>query len=211
MLDAHLRFEWAAHAVRAPGLLAAVQETIGEAVAVENTFLLIKWPGREFRVPWHQDGTNRRMQLDPARSVAAWLAITDATSANGCLQVIPGSHTSGYLGNDRETSSARRGRTLGVQGMPNGPHDHGLWLPLDAGQACLMDVRLLHRSDSNTTAGARIGRPGAHRRGRRPRSARQQERRGVQRLPVLLPRRGHRRAVHRAPARQRRAAALAPR
>ncbi|MEV7582105.1 phytanoyl-CoA dioxygenase family protein [Streptomyces roseus] len=157
VLDAHLRSEWAAHAVRAPGLLAAVQQTIGEAVAVENTFLMIKWPGREFRVPWHQDGTNRRMQLDPARSVAAWLAITDATTANGCLQVIPGSHASGYLGNDREATSARRGRALGVQGMPNGPHDHGLWLPLDAGQACLMDVRLLHRSDSNTTAGARIG------------------------------------------------------
>ncbi|MCP3817960.1 phytanoyl-CoA dioxygenase family protein [Streptomyces sp. A3M-1-3] len=157
VLDAHLRSAWAAHAVRSPGLLSAVQELIGEAGAVENTFLMIKWPGREFSVPWHQDGTNRRMQLDPEKSVAAWLAITDATTVNGCLQVIPGSHAAGYLPNDREESNARRGKALGVQDMPNGAHDRGVWLPLDAGQACLMDVRLLHRSDSNRTAGTRIG------------------------------------------------------
>jgi ectoine hydroxylase-related dioxygenase (phytanoyl-CoA dioxygenase family) len=155
--DAHLRFEWAAHAVRSPELLSVVQKTIGESIAVENTFLMIKWPGRDFPVPWHQDGTNPRMQLDPERSVAAWLAVTDATTVNGCLQVIPGSHAAGYLDYDREESSAERGKALGVQGMPNGHHDRGVWLPLDAGQACLMDVRLIHRSDSNTTTGSRIG------------------------------------------------------
>lgn len=157
VLDAHLRSEWAAHAVRSPGLLSAVQELIGEAIAVENTFLMIKWPGRGFSVPWHQDGTTRRMQLDPEKSVAAWLALTDATTTNGCVQVIPGSHAAGYLADDREESSARRANGLGAQGVPGGAHDRGVWLPLDAGQACLMDVRLLHRSDSNTTAGTRIG------------------------------------------------------
>ncbi|QDQ13123.1 phytanoyl-CoA dioxygenase family protein [Streptomyces spectabilis] len=155
--DAHLRFDWAAHAVRSPDLLRVVQDTIGGSVAVENTFLMIKWPGRDFPVPWHQDGTNPRMQLDPERSVAAWLAVTDATTVNGCLQVIPGSHAAGYLDYDREESGARRGKALGVQGMFNSPHERGVWLPLNAGQACLMDVRLIHRSDSNTTAGARVG------------------------------------------------------
>ncbi|MFD7020045.1 phytanoyl-CoA dioxygenase family protein [Streptomyces sp. NPDC059928] len=155
--DAHLRFDWAAHAVRSPQLLDRVQATIGESVAVENTFLMLKWPGRDFAVPWHQDGTNPRMQLDPERSVAAWLAVTDATTVNGCLQVIPGSHAAGYLDYGREANDARRGKALGVQGMFNAPHDRGVWLPLHAGQACLMDVRLLHRSDSNTTEGVRIG------------------------------------------------------
>lgn len=155
--DVHLRSEWAAHAVRSPELLGRVQETIGESVAVENTFLMIKWPGRDFPVPWHQDGINPRLQLDPERSVAAWLAITDATTVNGCLQVIPGSHAAGYVDYEREQGGERRGRALGVRVMASGPHERGVWLPLNAGQACLMDVRLLHRSDSNTTAGVRIG------------------------------------------------------
>ncbi|MFI6640219.1 phytanoyl-CoA dioxygenase family protein [Streptomyces sp. NPDC050504] len=155
--DAHLLFEWAAYAVCSPELLTAVQEVIGEAVAVENTYLMLKWPGRDFPVPWHQDGINPRMQLDPERSVAAWLAVTDATTRNGCLQVIPGSHAAGYLDHHREESEAPRGKALGVEGMPSGPHERAVWLPLDAGQASLMDVRLIHRSDSNTTAGTRIG------------------------------------------------------
>ncbi|WP_189492099.1 phytanoyl-CoA dioxygenase family protein [Streptomyces antnestii] len=80
------------------------------------------------------------------------------TIFNGCLQVIPGSHTAGCLDHAHEDSSAHRGKTLGVKGMPNGPHERSVWLPLNAGQACLMDVRLVPRSDSNnTTAGARIG------------------------------------------------------
>ncbi|WP_125262142.1 phytanoyl-CoA dioxygenase family protein [Streptomyces alboflavus] len=155
--DVHLHSEWAAHAVRSPDLLRAVQDTIGGSVAVENTFLMIKWPGRDFPVPWHQDGINPQLQLDPELSVAAWLAVTDASTVNGCLQVIPGSHAAGYLGYGREKGDARRGNALGVQGMPDGPHEQAVWLPLNAGQACLMDVRLIHRSDSNTTGGARIG------------------------------------------------------
>ncbi|MFI9203683.1 phytanoyl-CoA dioxygenase family protein [Streptomyces sp. NPDC053048] len=155
--EAHLRIEWAAYAVRSPGLLRAVQDVIGNAVAVEKTFLMVKWPGREFLVPWHQDGTNERMDLDPERSVAAWLAITDATTGNGCLQVLPGSHAAGYLPNGRESGDAARGKALGVHGMADGPHERGVWLPLDAGQACLMDVRLIHRSDSNTADEPRVG------------------------------------------------------
>lgn len=155
--DAHLRFDWAAHAVRSPELLRTVPETTGGAVAVEKTFLMVKWPGRDFPVPWHQDGTNPRIRLDPELSVAAWLAMTDATTVSGCLQVVPGSHATGYPDYVREDSSARRGKALGVRGMPNGPHERAVWLPLNAGQACLMDVRLIHRSDSNTTAAARIG------------------------------------------------------
>jgi ectoine hydroxylase-related dioxygenase (phytanoyl-CoA dioxygenase family) len=155
--DVHLRTEWAALAVRSPHLLGHVQKAIGASVAVENTFMVIKWPGRSFEVPWHQDGINTRMSLDPERSVAAWLAVTDATTVNGCLQVIPGSHAAGYLGHAREESGAKRGNALGVEGMPSGPHDRSVWLPLDAGQACLLDPRLIHRSDSNTTSGIRIG------------------------------------------------------
>ncbi|WP_327707355.1 phytanoyl-CoA dioxygenase family protein [Streptomyces decoyicus] len=71
--------------------------------------------------------------------------------------MLPGSHAVGYLDHAREDSSAQCSKALGVQGMPNVPHERAVWLPLHAGQACLMDVRLIHRSDSNTTAGARIG------------------------------------------------------
>ena len=47
------------------------------------------------RTDWHQDRAVTLEEADDTRMVTAWLAITDATLENGCLQVVPGSHKSG--------------------------------------------------------------------------------------------------------------------
>ncbi|MGW8355204.1 phytanoyl-CoA dioxygenase family protein [Streptomyces wedmorensis] len=151
----HLTAEWARHAVRSPALLSAVRRALGPDIAVENTFLVIKWPGRPFEVPWHQDGINDRIVLDPRRSVAAWLALTDADETTGCLRVFPGSQRRGYLPYDAEPDArAARGRALGIAGIDP---SEARPLPSQAGDGCLMDVRLVHGSASNTGAGVRIG------------------------------------------------------
>ena len=41
---------------------------------------------------WHQDRAVTLAEADETRMVTAWVAVTDATVENGCLQVIPGSH-----------------------------------------------------------------------------------------------------------------------
>lgn len=151
----HRDDQWAYEAVRSPELLKAVHAAIGPDVAVENTFLVLKWPGRAFEVPWHQDGINDRIELHPDRSVAAWVALTDADEATGCLRVVPGSQCGGYLPYATETGhSASRGRALSTE-----PPDAGNAVPLPAraGDGVLMDVRILHSSGSNSGPGVRIG------------------------------------------------------
>ncbi|MFG2910929.1 phytanoyl-CoA dioxygenase family protein [Kitasatospora sp. NPDC048286] len=151
----HLTKDWAAFAVRTPNLLAAVQAVLGPDIAVENTFLVVKWPGREFEIPWHQDGIDARLELHPDRSVSAWLAITDATAANGGLSVAPGSHRLGYLPVQKEPANgAERGRADQAHGFTP---ETTIPVPLRAGCAVLMDSRLVHRSGTNTSDGARIG------------------------------------------------------
>ncbi|WP_329127355.1 phytanoyl-CoA dioxygenase family protein [Streptomyces sp. NBC_01465] len=151
----HQSEEWARAVVRSPRLLAAVSAVIGPDVAVENTFLVIKWPGSIFEVPWHQDGINDRIELDPKRSVAAWLALTDARQDSGCLHVMPGSQRAGYLPYGAEDDSgAVRGRALGAV-VPAGVR--GVPVPVMAGSGLLMDPQLLHRSGSNQGEGARLG------------------------------------------------------
>ncbi|MFD0399273.1 phytanoyl-CoA dioxygenase family protein [Kitasatospora sp. NPDC127121] len=141
--------------MRTPQLLAAIQEAIGQDIAVENTFLVVKWPGRAFEIPWHQDGIDARLELDPDRSVSAWLAISDATVSNGCLHAVPGSHHFGYLPFSSEAEhGAERGRADQATGFTA---DTSTALPLPAGSALLMDSRLLHRSGTNTSNGARVG------------------------------------------------------
>jgi hypothetical protein len=54
----HLECGWARLVVTSVRLLDVVQQLIGPAVAIENTLLIIKWPGTGFAVPMHQDGIN---------------------------------------------------------------------------------------------------------------------------------------------------------
>jgi len=41
---------------------------------------------------WHQDRGVTLEEADNSQLITVWLAVTDATEHNGCLQVIPGSH-----------------------------------------------------------------------------------------------------------------------
>lgn len=152
----HLTQRWVAEAVRASRLMEAVQAAIGTSVAVENTFLVIKWPGHEFDIPWHQDGIDDRVELDPDRSVAAWLALTDTTQESGCLWIIPGSQRAGYLPYGKEDDNKQqRGRADAALSVTD--QEKAVPIQVQSGSAVLMDMRLLHRSGTNTAASVRVG------------------------------------------------------
>lgn len=153
----HLQHRWAIDAVTALALLATVRALIGADIAVENSFLITKRPGTTFVVPAHQDGINDRILLDPAMAVAAWLAVTDATVSNGCLQVFPGSHHGGYLPYRRATPAPADDRNRPLTTADEHSDDQFVPVPLAGGQACLLDVRLVHRSGPNRSARARVG------------------------------------------------------
>src|SRR6056297_264109 len=54
-----------------------------------------KKPEKPRRFPWHQD--NGYAFVEPQQYLTCWVALTDATVANGCPQVIPGLHRRGTL------------------------------------------------------------------------------------------------------------------
>ena len=64
---------------------------LGETVICRHSHFFCKLPGDGKRVSWHQDASY--WPLSPSRVVSIWLAIDDATEANGAMQVIPRSHT----------------------------------------------------------------------------------------------------------------------
>ena len=77
-----------------PRMLAMVTDLIGEAPALYESKALLKPPmiGRE--KPWHQDHAYWNLPLD-SKVVTVWIALDAATTENGCLFVIPGSHREG--------------------------------------------------------------------------------------------------------------------
>jgi ectoine hydroxylase-related dioxygenase (phytanoyl-CoA dioxygenase family) len=90
-----------------------------------------------------------------------WLAITDAPLTSGCLEVLSGSHTFGYLPFEREQADGPadtpRNRGLMVRGAADLAGATFTSVPLQAGEAVAFDMRLLHRSGVNDSPQPRLG------------------------------------------------------
>lgn len=54
-----------------------------------------KKPEKPRRFPWHQD--NGYAYVEPQQYLTIWLALTDATTENGCPHVVPGLHRRGTI------------------------------------------------------------------------------------------------------------------
>lgn len=97
---------------------------------------------------WHQDRGVTLEEADESRIVTAWVAVTDATVENGCLQVIPGSHRG-----EMATHCPKAGQ-LGIPatimaGRQTKP------LPVGAGGVVLFHPLTIHSSLSNSSQGIR--------------------------------------------------------
>ena len=77
-----------------PRLLEAVTTLIGESPALFANQALVKPPkiGRE--KPWHQDHAYFNLPMGTP-IVGAWIALDNAIPENGCMHVIPGTHSAG--------------------------------------------------------------------------------------------------------------------
>lgn len=150
----YLLFDWADRLVRHPQVLDAVEDLIGPDIMVYHTTMWIKDPGTPQYILWHQDGTY--FYLDPQLHVTAWVALSDAPVAAGCMHVLPGSHLWGqYAHKDDlgEHNLILRGQAIfdefeGEAGEP---------MPLKAGEMSLHHTRLVHCSRPNEYHDRRMG------------------------------------------------------
>ncbi|MCH9673533.1 MAG: phytanoyl-CoA dioxygenase family protein [Gammaproteobacteria bacterium] len=150
----YLLFPWAAQLVRHPQILDTVEDLIGPDILVYHTTVWLKEPQSNEFVPWHQDATY--FGLAPFEQVTAWVALTDSTIENGCLQVLPGSHQAGQRPHkDRrdERAMLSRGQTLTDQ-LDEG---QAINLLLSAGDVSFHHTLLMHRSSPNRSRTRRIG------------------------------------------------------
>ena len=131
-----------------PSLLDAVESLIGpEIFAHPQTVLRAKLPDHaETVVPWHQDlAYLKPEEAGDTLVVNLWIPLVDATAANGCMQVLRGSHRAGLLPHDqRETIY----KGIAEENLPEGEI---VTCEVAVGDALLTMERVLHRSIPNTT------------------------------------------------------------
>ncbi len=113
------------------------------AIGVYRAMFMNK-PARQGTVlPWHQDGGGVwGLDRDPLMTV--WTALDPATIANGCVEIIPGSHRLGLLHEQGHTVTAEH---VAAHCRPG----RSVMLELAAGESVLLHNWLLHRSGINAT------------------------------------------------------------
>ncbi len=90
-------------------------------------------------VLWHQD--NGYTYIEPQAYLTVWVALTDATPENGCVEVLPGVHRSGTV--------AHRDTPIGFECCrdPEG----AVSVPVTAGSAVVFSSLTPHATGHNTT------------------------------------------------------------
>jgi phytanoyl-CoA hydroxylase len=97
------------------------------------------------KASWHQDQASILPEADGTDIITAWVAVTDATIANGGLAVIPGSHRE--LITHCPQGSAGRNLSIPEELLPGEP----VSLEVSSGSVIFMHRRLIHGSHVNTS------------------------------------------------------------
>ena len=150
----HLLFTWLNDLIRHERILDAVEDILGPDILCWGTSFFIKEPRNPAFVSWHQDSTY--WGLDPADIVTAWVALSDSTTENGAMRVVPQSHTMAQIPHHdtfRSDNLLSRGQEVMVDVDASGADT----LTLKAGEMSLHHVRLIHGSEPNPSDQRRIG------------------------------------------------------
>lgn len=145
---------WVDRLVRHPKILDAVESLIGPDILVYTSTFFIKEPHSPVFAAWHQDATY--FGLTPYGHVTAWVALTNATTDAGCMEVV----------SSRGAPLQLRHAALGIADSINGggqaivepfDEDGAVAMALPAGSFSLHHTLCRHRSAPNRASHRRIG------------------------------------------------------
>jgi len=141
-------------AVTSPAVVEPVARVLGEDVLLLKCNMFIKEPQTPHFVSWHQDLTY--WGLEQHDEVTAWLALTPATVASGCMRFVPGTHTLDIVAH-RDTFAEQNLLTRGQELAVEVDESRAVDAELSPGQMSLHHGKLFHASGPNRTRERRIG------------------------------------------------------
>lgn len=150
----HVRLPWARRIAEDPRVLDVVEALIGPDILVYTSTFFVKEPHSDAVAAWHQDATF--FGLAPHEHVTAWIALSEASVAAGCMRFVPGSHR---WGQRRHVPGAVAGSiNAGAQRLSEAVDAAAaIHAPLEAGQFSLHHTLVVHDSAPNRSADRRIG------------------------------------------------------
>jgi len=128
---------------------------IGTDVYLYSHKMTMKQPREGGAWEWHQDyGYWYNNACLAPEMLSIWIALDPSNKANGCLQVLRGSHALGRLNHVREDGQTNVEAAHLEAALDRYEH---LYVEMDAGDALIFHCNLLHRSDANKSDTYRWG------------------------------------------------------
>jgi len=131
-----------------PKVIEVVAGLIGSPVIQHLDQIFLKPAHLGSPTNWHQDNAYFKIE-DPLRGTAMWVAIHEATVANGTIRFIPGSHREQYE-HSRDPDSDHH-----IRCYP--PEEHAISIELPAGGAAFFCYGTAHATGPNRTEEDRAG------------------------------------------------------
>lgn len=125
---------------------------VGPDIALFASHYISKPPFSGQPVLWHQDGAF--WPLEPMRVVTLWLAIDHSTPENGCVRLVPGSHTMDVAEIRENTEVAN---VLGAEIAVEVDESTAADMVLRPGDVEVHHPNIVHGSNANTSPNRRCG------------------------------------------------------
>jgi ectoine hydroxylase-related dioxygenase (phytanoyl-CoA dioxygenase family) len=144
-------FEW----LLADEVLDFVERFIGSDILLWSSHFLCKPPGVGLAVPWHEDSSYWGDALSEHKVVTVWVGVDDSQPENGCMRVIPGSHSNGFS----EYEDVDRSTNVFPTRIKPGEMDESaaVDLAIMAGECHVHHAKMIHGSNPNTSDRRRCG------------------------------------------------------
>ena len=144
----HMHLNWAFELATLPAVLDCVETVLGPNILIWATELFAKRPqDKNVAIGWHRDRPYMGFE-NSDETTTAWIALTDTTAANGCMQAIV--ETDRRAGSDHVYAQADQNPAIGED-------VESIDVLLQAGQMSLHDPYLLHGSAANRSDTKRVG------------------------------------------------------
>ena len=144
-------FEW----LLADEVLDFIERFIGPDILLWSSHFICKPPGVGLAVPWHEDSAHWGDALSEHKVVTVWLGVDDSQPENGCMRVIPGSHSNGFS----EYEDVDRSTNVFPTRIKPGEMDESaaVDLAIMAGECHVHHANMIHGSNPNTSDRRRCG------------------------------------------------------
>jgi ectoine hydroxylase-related dioxygenase (phytanoyl-CoA dioxygenase family) len=124
-------------------LTAPLNQLIGPQIELLSAKLVFKSGAVRFASPWHQD----HAYWHGSTKYSVWIALEHATAENGCLKVIPGSHSE-QVDHQHVDSDVGFGNRVGEEAINE---SESVTVPMEAGDALVFHDCMLHSSHPNVS------------------------------------------------------------